>query len=48
MNGLTTKYDMDPNFLERCIQTKLRKRLPSESVEDFDFVDLLEEIGDEQ
>jgi hypothetical protein len=47
MNGLTTKYDMDPNFLERCIQTKLRKRLLSEPVEDFDFVDLLEEIGDE-
>jgi Protein of unknown function (DUF3631) len=46
MNGLTTKYDMDPNFLERCIQTKLRKKLASEPVEDFDFIDLLEEIGE--
>lgn len=47
MNGLTTKYDLPANFLERCIQTKLKKKLASEKAEDFDFVDLRDDIGED-
>ena len=45
MNGMTTKYDIPANFLERCIETQLFKILPNEPVEDLDFSELMEDIG---
>jgi hypothetical protein len=45
MNGLINKYEIPGNFLERCIQIKLPKKLLSESVDDWVFSDILEELG---
>jgi hypothetical protein len=46
MNGLINKYHIPGNFLERCIQIKLPKKLSTEEIDDWVFSDMLEEIGD--
>jgi hypothetical protein len=48
MNGLTNKKycNIPENFLERCIEIKLPKRLPEEEIDDWVFSDEKEVIGD--
>jgi Protein of unknown function (DUF3631) len=46
MNGLINKYEIPGNFLERCIQIKLPKKLPTEIIDDWVFSDMWEELGD--
>lgn len=48
-DGLTNKYRIPTNYYERCIVIDMPKRKPErkdEEVEDFEFNDLLEKIGD--
>jgi hypothetical protein len=48
-DGLINKYRIPPNYLERCIMIDMPKRRPGrteETVEDLEFFDLLEEVGD--
>jgi hypothetical protein len=47
INGLINKYEIPGNFLERCIQIQLPKKLPSEKVDDWVFSDILDDIGDD-
>jgi hypothetical protein len=47
MDGLINKYSIPPNFLERCVQVNMLKKKKDELVEEFEQMDLEEEIGDE-
>lgn len=48
-DGLINKYRIPPNYLERCIIIDMPKRRPtisSEAVDELEYFDLLQEIGD--
>jgi putative DNA primase/helicase len=46
MSGLTTKYEIPENFLERCISIDMPKKLNREEKEELEFYERMNEIGD--